>query len=132
MEKKGSDMNVAMLVGRVGRDPEMRGEGDKRWANFPVATNKWSKDGQAVTWHNIKVFDSKLAEVVEKRIQKGTLVSLVGENDVSAYKKNGEKKMSLSIIVPRFNGKIDVLADWKETQSSGSDQGSGDDDGIPF
>lgn len=125
-------MNRAILIGRVGRDPVVKEtEGNRKWANFPLATNKYVKGENVTTWHNIKVFDSKLAEMIENRVEKGTLLALEGEIEVSVYEKDGEKKTSVSVVVPPFNGLIDILAGWKQTEQK-TEQTNGPDDGIPF
>jgi single-strand DNA-binding protein len=91
-------MNNITIVGRVGRDPELRFTNDgKPIANFSVATDYGRDDNKKTSWHNVTVFGS-LAENVVKSINKGARVICVGRLDVSEYEKDGEKKKKYELI----------------------------------
>lgn len=78
--RKDKKMNTAVLVGRVGRDAEIRYfESGKVRANFSIAVNRWdSKTKSEVTdWFNIDVWD-KLAEFAGEYIKKGIQVVVDG------------------------------------------------------
>lgn len=73
-------MNTAVLVGRVGRDAEIRYfESGKVRANFSIAVNRWdSKTKSEVTdWFNIDVWD-KLAEFAGEYVKKGVQLVVDG------------------------------------------------------
>lgn len=73
-------MNTVVLVGRVGRDAEIRYfETGKVKANFSIAVNRWdSKTKSEITdWFNIDVWD-KQAEFAGEYVKKGVLVAIEG------------------------------------------------------
>ncbi|GHT24350.1 single-stranded DNA-binding protein [Bacteroidia bacterium] len=75
-------VNKVILVGRVGKDPEVRHlDSNQSVANFTLATNEYYvKDGNRIEqteWHNIVVWRS-LAEYAEKYIRKGSLLYVEG------------------------------------------------------
>lgn len=77
------------LIGWVGKDPEIKVfENGNKVVNFTLATTeKYKKDGELVTdttWHNIVIY-GKLAEVVEKFVNKGNLLYLEGKIKVRKY-----------------------------------------------
>ena len=86
-------MNNITIVGRVGRDPELRfSKDEKPIAVFSVATDYGRDENKKTSWHNIVAFGS-LAENVIKSIHTGTRVIVSGRLDVSDYQtKDGEKK----------------------------------------
>ena len=83
-------LNKIMLIGNVGRDPEVRTfDGGNKVANFTLATTKryTNSNGQAVdatTWHNIQV-NGKIADVAEKYVQKGDPIYVEGELTARTY-----------------------------------------------
>lgn len=93
-----SGINKAIIVGRVGKDPETSGVVTK----FTVATSEKYKDKAGVEqekteWHTITTF-GKLAEVCQKYVTKGMQVYVEGKIQTSSYEKDGVKKYSTSII----------------------------------
>jgi len=72
-------INKAILVGNLGKDPEVRAiEGGRKVANFSLATTESYKDknGERVDsteWHNI-VFWGPIVDVIEKYLKKGSQV----------------------------------------------------------
>lgn len=91
-------MNKAILIGRAGKDPEVRRlEGGTSVARFSLATSKkfTNKNGEKIEstqWHNL-VFWGKLAEICEKYVHKGSLLSVTGEISYRDYEdKDGNKK----------------------------------------
>jgi len=76
-------MNIAILTGRVGKTPDIKVFTDNKLAQFSLATGKkWKdKDGnpqERTEWHNI-VVNGKLADIVERFVQKGSQISITGE-----------------------------------------------------
>ena len=76
-------INKVILIGHVGQDPKIAIlPGDKKVANFSLATNRQWKDkhGQEredVSWHRCSVFD-KLADIVESWVKKGDQLYVEG------------------------------------------------------
>lgn len=73
-------MNTVVLVGRVGRDAEIRYfESGKVKANFSIAVNRWDPKtkSEIADWFNIDVWD-KLAEFAGEYVKKGTQLVVEG------------------------------------------------------
>ena len=95
-------VNKVILVGNVGKDPEVR-HLDKgvAVANFSLATteNYTAKTGEKVStteWHNI-VACRGLAETIEKYVKKGNMLYLEGRLRTSTYEKDGVKHYKTEI-----------------------------------
>jgi len=79
-------INKVILVGNVGKDPEVRYlDSGVAVANFPFATSETykNKQGEKVTnteWHNIVMWRG-LAEVVEKYVNKGSQLYIEGKSE---------------------------------------------------
>ena len=90
--------NSAILVGNLGRDPEVREtKSGAKVTNFSIATSrKWTDKGtgeakEQTTWHNITCF-GKLADITAQYLKKGSSVFVQGEMRVDEYEKDGVKK----------------------------------------
>jgi single-strand DNA-binding protein len=99
-----SGINKVILVGNVGKDPEIRHlEGGIAVAKFPLATSEIykTKDGQRVDqteWHNIVMWRG-LAESAEKYLRKGALVYVEGKIRTRSWDdKEGNKKYTTEIV----------------------------------
>lgn len=91
-------MNNITIVGRLGRDPELRfGKDGKPIANFSVATDYGRDENKKTSWHNVVCFGT-LAENVTQSIGKGSRVIVSGRLDVSEYEKDGEKKKKHELV----------------------------------
>ena len=102
-------VNKVILVGNVGKDPEVRHlEGGVTVARFPLATNEsyTDKSGQKVTqteWHNIVVWRGQ-AEIVEKYVKTGKLLYIEGKLRTTSYddKETGVKKYFTDVQCQNF------------------------------
>jgi len=99
-----SGVNKVILVGNLGKDPEMRHiDGNISVAKFPLATSEVykNKDGQRVTqteWHNVVLW-RQLAETAEKFLKKGSLVYIEGKLRTRNWDdKDGNKKYITEVI----------------------------------
>lgn len=98
-----SGINKVILVGNVGKDPEVRHlEGGATVAKFPLATSESYKkaDGTKVDtteWHNIVMWRG-LAETAEKYVRKGNLIYIEGKIRTRTWEDNGLKKYFTEII----------------------------------
>jgi len=109
-------LNKAMLIGNLGRDPEIRftRAGDKI-ATFSIATSDRWKDKQTgeqqekTEWHRVVIFDAKLAEIVEQYLKKGSKVYLEGEIQTHKWEKDGVERYSTEIVLNRFRGVMTML-----------------------
>ncbi|MDA8017449.1 MAG: single-stranded DNA-binding protein [Thermoanaerobaculia bacterium] len=102
-------LNKVMLIGNLGRDPEIRHTSTgSPVANFTLATNRrWrDRDGnrqEQTEWHNIVVF-GRQAEVAGQYLTRGRQIYLEGRLQTSSWddKNTGEKKYRTEIICENF------------------------------
>ncbi len=91
------------LIGRLGKDPEVKSFNNSRKASFSIATtdiykNQKGEKMEDTQWHNVVVW-GKLAGVVEKYLKKGNEVAIEGKLIHRAYESNGEKRFITEINV---------------------------------
>lgn len=102
-----SGINKVILVGHLGKDPEVRHlEGNVSVASFPLATSEtYNKDGRKIEqteWHNIVMWRG-LADVASKYLQKGKLVYIEGKLRTRSFEdKEGHKKYTTEIVAENF------------------------------
>jgi single-strand DNA-binding protein len=100
-----SGINKAIIVGRLGRDPEIRyTPGGVAIANFSVATSEEWKDKESnekkerTEWHRIVAF-AKLGEICGEYLSKGKLVYIEGKIQTRSWEdKDGNKKYTTEIV----------------------------------
>lgn len=122
-----SSVNKAILIGRLGRDPETRfTQGGKAVCNFSMATDEKRGENKTTTWHNIVVWE-KQAEIAQQYLHKGSLVYVEGRISVREYEtKDGTKKTAYEIVCSNFR-----MLDKKEA-AVGETKTEVDDSDIPF
>lgn len=102
-----SGINKVILVGHLGKDPEIRHlDGNVSVASFPLATSEtYNKDGKKIEqteWHNIVMWRG-LADVASKYLQKGKLVYIEGKLRTRSFEdKEGHKKYTTEIVAENF------------------------------
>ena len=95
--------NSVHLIGRLGKDPEVKTFNEKKKASFSIATSDTYKNqkGEKVEdtqWHNVVVW-GKLAGVAEKYLKKGNEVAIEGKLVHRVFETNGEKRFFTEISV---------------------------------
>ena len=119
-------VNKVILVGNVGRDPEVRHlDSGVAVANFPLATSETytAKNGERITtteWHNIVLWRG-LAEVAEKYVTKGRQLYIEGRIRTRNYDdKDGNKRYITEI----YGDVMQMLGNKADSQQSqaGNDQ----------
>ena len=126
-----ASVNKVIIVGRLGKDPEVRfTSSGKAVANFSIATDESYKDsaGEKVTkteWHNIVVWGNSVENFVQKYIHKGDLVYIEGKLQTRAWedKKNGGTRYTTEINVTDIKGLVtsrteDAAAPAKTTKTA--------------
>jgi single-strand DNA-binding protein len=119
-----STINKVILIGRLGKDPDIRTtQAGKLTASFSLATSeKWkAKDGtpqEKTEWHNITVFQEGLAKVVEQYVKKGTTLYIEGSLETSKYtNKNGQEQYSTKVVLKGFNSVLQIISNFKDEQN---------------
>ncbi len=110
-------VNKVILVGNLGRDPEVRRmtSGDPV-VNLSVATSESWKDKasgerkEKTEWHRVVIFNPNLADVAEKYLKKGSKVYLEGQLSTRKYTdKDGAEKYTTEVVLNRFRGELVML-----------------------
>lgn len=99
-----SSVNKVIIVGRVGKDPEVRYlPNGGSIAGMSVATSFKDKNGQEITeWHRCSVF-GKLSDIVAQWVKRGSLVYLEGRLQTRKWTdKNGQDRYTTEIVVQQM------------------------------
>src|ERR687895_763715 len=110
-------VNKVILVGNLGRDPEIRRTQDGRpIANLSVATSENWRDKatgerrEKTEWHRVVIFNEGLCKVVEQYLKKGAKVYLEGALQTRKYTdKDGVEKYSTEVVLQGFNSVLTML-----------------------
>ena len=99
-----SGVNKVILVGRLGKDPEVRHlENGATVANFSLATSETYKDRQTgerreqTEWHNVVLWRG-LAEVAEKYVKKGDMIYVEGKLRTRSWEKDGVTRYTTEVV----------------------------------
>ena len=145
-------VNKVILVGNLGRDPEIRSfnNGD-RVANLSLATSESWKDKstgerkERTEWHKVVVLNESLIKVCENYLKKGSTIYIEGSLQTRKWTdQQGVEKFSTEIVLKPFNGVLTMLGgkpqdgagEHSNTQSSNQSSGQREsydlNDDIPF
>jgi single-strand DNA-binding protein len=110
-------VNKVILIGNLGRDPEMRSTQDgQRIAQLAVATSENWRDRasgerkERTEWHRVVIFNERLAEVAEKYLRKGSKVYLEGQLQTRKWTdQQGQDRYTTEIVLGRFRGELTML-----------------------
>jgi single-strand DNA-binding protein len=125
-------VNKVILIGNLGRDPEIRSmQSGGRVCNLSVATSESWNDKQSgerrekTEWHRVVIFDDRLVEVCEKYLRKGRKVYVEGQLQTRKWQdQSGQDKYSTEVVLQRFRGELQML-----DRSEGGAGGGYPDDG---
>ncbi|MDJ0611285.1 MAG: single-stranded DNA-binding protein [Kiloniellales bacterium] len=110
-------VNKVILVGNLGRDPEIRSLQDgNRVANLSVATSETWRDRQSgerrerTEWHRVVIFNDRLLDVAEKYLRKGSKVYLEGQLQTRKWTgQDGQERYTTEVVLQRFRGELTML-----------------------
>ena len=110
-------VNKVILVGNLGRDPEVRSmQNGGKVCNLSVATSERWKDRNSgeqqerTEWHRVVIFDDRLVDVAEKFLQKGRKVYLEGELQTRKWQdQSGQDRYTTEVVLRRFRGQLVLL-----------------------
>lgn len=125
-------VNKVILVGNVGRDPEIRRTQDGRpIANISLATSDTWRDKSSgerrerTEWHRVVVFSEPLCRVVEQYVRKGSKLYIEGQLQTRKWTdQSGQEKYSTEVVLQGFNGSLTML-DGRSGASSGMQEEGG-------
>jgi single-strand DNA-binding protein len=135
-------INKVILVGNVGKDPEIRSFGNgSKVANFSLATTDIWKDKttherkEKTEWHKIVIYSVGLVNIVEKYVKKGTRLYIEGALQTRKWtNQQGEERYATEIVLQGFSANLQVLANNKvsEANSNNSDSSADIEDVVNY
>ena len=125
-------VNKVILVGNLGKDPEVRTTQDgSKIVNFTLATSEtWNDRGsgerkERTEWHRVVVFNDRIGEVAEKYLRKGRKVYVEGALQTRKWTdQSGQERYTTEVVIGRFRGEL-VLIDSNRGEDAGEGGGGG-------
>lgn len=131
-------LNKVVLIGNLGKDPEIRQTNDgKEIATLSLATSESWKDRltgekkEKTEWHRVVIFNEGLVGVVKNYTKKGSKVYIEGVLQTRKWSDNaGQEKYTTEVILQNFNAQL-ILLDSKNSTNSFSEASSAKDTTNP-
>jgi single-strand DNA-binding protein len=128
-------VNKVILVGNLGKDPEIRRTQDGRpIANLSVATSETWRDKatgerrEKTEWHRVVIFNEGLSKIAEQYLKKGAKVYLEGSLQTRKYTdQQGVEKYTTEVVLQGFNCALTML-----DRAGGGSGDYGSDEGGSF
>jgi len=132
-------VNKVILVGNLGKDPEIRRTQDGRpIANLRIATSETWKDRNSgerkekTEWHSVVIFNENLCKVVEQYVKKGAKLYIEGQLQTRKWQdQQGNDRYSTEVVLQGFNGTLTML-DGRQGSGGGMQEGQSDYGGGDF
>lgn len=132
-------INKVILIGNVGREPEIRQTQDgMRITNLSIATSESWKDKNSgerkekTEWHRVVIMNDNLTTIVENYVKKGSKIYIEGQLQTRKWTdQSGQERYTTEIILGRYRGEL-ALLDARNTGSSANSQGGSDLSGNPY
>ena len=125
-------VNKVILVGNLGRDPEVRNtqNGDPI-VNMSLATSESWKDRttgerrERTEWHRVVIFNENLGRIAQQYLRKGSKVYIEGQLQTRKWQdQSGQDKYSTEVVLQRFRGELTMLDSRADSSSGFGDTGS--------
>jgi len=120
-------VNKVILVGNLGKDPEVRSTQDgSKIVNLTLATSETWNDRasgerkEKTEWHRVVVFNDRVADVAERFLKKGAKIYVEGSLQTRKWTdQQGQERYTTEVVIGRFNGQLTML----DTRSGGGEGG---------
>jgi len=130
-------VNKVILVGNLGRDPEIRRTQDGRpIANLRIATSDTWRDKatgerrEKTEWHSVVIFNENLCKLAEQYLRKGSKVFIEGALQTRKWQdQSGQDRYSTEVVLQGFNGNLTMLDGRSGGMSEGGQSDYGGDTG---
>ncbi|MCL1512448.1 single-stranded DNA-binding protein [Parasaccharibacter sp. TMW 2.1884] len=114
-----SSVNKVILVGNLGRDPEVRNtQSGSKIVNLAIATSDTWNDRntgekhERTEWHRVVIFNERVGDVAERYLRKGSKVYIEGELRTRKWKdQQGVERHTTEVVIDRFRGNLVLLGD---------------------
>src|ERR1700759_819889 len=110
-------VNKVILVGNLGKDPEVRRlNSGEQVVNLSLATSETWRDKstgerrERTEWHRVVIFNEQIGKIVEQYCKKGSKVYLEGQLQTRKWTdQSGREKFSPASVLQRFRGELSLL-----------------------
>lgn len=141
-----SSLNKVIIIGNVGKDPEIRStQTGKEIASLVIATSESWKDkstgerSEKTEWHRVVAFSEGIVNIIKNYVKKGTKVYLEGSLQTRKWTdSNNQERYTTEVVLQQFNSTLILLSGKNETTNNLSESDSPTmsiddlDDEIPF
>jgi single-strand DNA-binding protein len=121
-------VNKVILIGNLGRDPEIRTmTSGAKVANLSIATSESWKDKatgerkEKTEWHRVVIFNEHIIKVAENYLNKGSKVYLEGQVETRSWEQEGVTKYTTEIVLRPFSGELTMLDSKGDQQQENSE-----------
>ena len=110
-------VNKVILVGNLGRDPEIRSTQDgRRIGTLSLATSESWRDRNSgerrerTEWHRVVIFNENLVEIAEKYLRKGAKIYIEGQIQTRKWAdQSGQERYTTEVVLNRYRGELTML-----------------------
>ena len=109
-------INKVILVGNLGRDPEIRSMQDGgKIVQLSIATSESWKDRNSgerrerTEWHRVVIFNEALGNIAEQYLRKGSTVYIEGQLQTRKWGEPGQEKYTTEVVLQRYRGELTML-----------------------
>ena len=129
-------VNKVIIVGNLGRDPEVRSfPNGGKVVNLRIATSETWRDKQSgerkerTEWHSVAIFNEALGKIAEQYLRKGSTVYVEGQLETRKWQdQSGADRYTTEIVLRQFRGELTLLGG-RDGGSGGGGGGGYDDRG---
>jgi single-strand DNA-binding protein len=122
-------VNKVILVGNLGKDPEVRQTQDgSKIVNLTLATSETWNDRasgerkERTEWHRVVIFNDRTADVAERFLKKGAKIYVEGALQTRKWTdQQGQERYTTEVVIGRFNGQLTML----DTRAGGGSSDAG-------
>jgi len=130
-------VNKVILVGNLGRDPEVRSfQNGGKVCNLRIATSEQWRDKatgekrERTEWHTVAIFAEPLVRIAEQYLRKGSSVYIEGQLETRKWQdQSGADRYSTEVVLRPYKGELTLLGGRDSGGSGGGMGGSGGDSG---
>ena len=110
-------VNKVILVGNLGRDPEIRTfQNGGKVVNLRIATSETWRDRasgerkERTEWHSVAIFNEGLAKIAEQYLRKGSTVYIEGSLETRKWQdQSGQDRYTTEVVLRPYNGTLTLL-----------------------
>ena len=129
-------VNKVIIVGNLGRDPEVRSFGNGgKVVNLRIATSENWRDKQTgerkerTEWHSVAIYNEALGKIAEQYLKKGSTVYIEGQLETRKWQdQSGADRYSTEVVLRQFRGELTLLGGRDGGSGGGGGGGGGYDD----